>query len=515
MEFVKGGNLTERVEKKGPLEPAKAARLMSKVARAIEAAHQAGILHRDMKPSNVLLDQDDVPKVADFGLAKRTDRDDDLTLNSGPIGTLGFMPPEQFSRRNGELGPASDVYGLGATLYYLLCGRRPYAGESPLEIAKQIEADLLERLRALRSEIPPELEAVVLKCLEKDQARRYPTAIALAEDLDRFLTGQVPTAPQLTRWRRFRRWVIRQRVALASVGLAMAIAAGLAILWPKRTDVLPAPTPELPQDPQEFIRKELQAGRPVQLIGSIGLPKYYRWRLGGGGFGAAITGDNTCYYESIGNTLFEIVPDPEIDSYRLMLDIRHLGIKKGDQAKDDDRSYIGPYFGHAEFAAADGRPVHSLFGLTFADIHPNAALPAADPKAAAAAKAINVVRPRGVAITLDPKLDPSITQHQFAPFEFASNNGPVGPWRTFRIEVTPKRVWVGWKIGFGSFQTVLDAPRETLQQSNAFIQSQYGKDHLGSAIAIPEWSPRMPMGIWSYKASLSIRNVTISPLPLP
>src|SRR5438874_1674230 len=144
MELADCGSLGKWVEEHGPLAPADAARLVATVARAVAAAHAAGILHRDLKPSNILLAGDRgqgtgdrkpealtpgssrspvpcllTPKVGDFGLAKRLDHDDLLTPTTGPIGTPGFMPPEQVSRRNGAVGPASDVYGLGATLYHL------------------------------------------------------------------------------------------------------------------------------------------------------------------------------------------------------------------------------------------------------------------------------------------------------------------------------------------------------------------------------------------------------------
>jgi serine/threonine protein kinase len=511
MEFMNGGALSERVSAKGPLDPTQAATIMSTVARAIDAAHKAGVLHRDLKPSNILLGLDDMPKVADFGLAKRTDRNDELTINSGPIGTLGFMPPEQFSSKHGELGPAADVYGLGATLYYLLSGHRPYAGESPLEIAELDDDVMLERLRALRPDVPAELEAIVFKCLERDPAHRYTSAIALAEDLDRFLAGQVPLAPQLTRFRRLRRWGIRQRSYLAGAVAVLSLAAVLVALWPQKTEDLPAPAPETPVDLVEVIQKQLQAGKEVPLIGETGQPMYYRWRLGGGGFGISTTSDKSCYYESIGNTFLELIPDPGIDSYRVVLQLRQEGGKNNEQANDEDRSFIGPYFGYAELATTDGKMVLSMFALSFADTHKNGKLPASK-KNNMPAQPINVVKPRGAVIPLDPQSGPHFNQKELKPFQFSSLNNRVGPWRTFQIDVKPKQVWVGWKDEDGTYKTVIDVSNEKLQETNAILQTQFGMDHPGTGILLPQWGPRMPIGIWSYKASVSVKNVTISPL---
>src|SRR5439155_24881207 len=119
------------------------------------------------------------PKVSDFGLAKRLDRDDGLTQGSGALGTPNFMPPEQTGRGNGELGPHSDVYSLGATLYHLLTGRPPFTGESH-EVISKVQSDPPERPRSLRPDIPAELEGIVVKCLEKAPADRYASAEALA-----------------------------------------------------------------------------------------------------------------------------------------------------------------------------------------------------------------------------------------------------------------------------------------------------------------------------------------------
>ena len=143
MEFVAGGTLTDRVKANGPLASIEAARVIASAARAVHAGHAANVLHRDIKPSNILIAADGTPRVSDFGLAKRTDRDDENTQGSGPLGTPSFMPPEQVSRKHGEIGPHSDVYGLGATLYYLVTGQAPFSGDSASTIISHVTSSVL------------------------------------------------------------------------------------------------------------------------------------------------------------------------------------------------------------------------------------------------------------------------------------------------------------------------------------------------------------------------------------
>src|SRR5262249_13075812 len=151
------------------------------------------------------------------------DREDDLTFGSGALGTPHFMPPEQTGRGFGEVGPHSDVYGLGSTLYYLLTGRPPFVGEAHEGIAR-VRTEPPARPGSRGADIPPALAAIVLKCLEKSPADRYPTAAALADDLERFLAGQAVAAPELTRRRRLRRWAVRNRRRLAATTAGVAVA---------------------------------------------------------------------------------------------------------------------------------------------------------------------------------------------------------------------------------------------------------------------------------------------------
>jgi serine/threonine protein kinase len=185
-EYFPNGSLLKKVEESGALDPLKAARLMAVAARAVHAANQKDVIHRDLKPSNILLTADGVPKVADFGLAKRLDQDDDLTTSTGALGSPPYMAPEQTGKQGFEgVDARTDVYGLGATLYHLVTGHRPFVGDTPDEVMSRVLIDPPPPPRSLRLEVPRALEAIILKCLEKEPSRRYPSGEALAADLDR------------------------------------------------------------------------------------------------------------------------------------------------------------------------------------------------------------------------------------------------------------------------------------------------------------------------------------------
>jgi serine/threonine protein kinase len=187
MQFIEGSTLAHRLAQ-GPLPGRDAARYVRQIARAVHYAHQHGILHRDLKPSNIMLDADDEPHVTDFGLAKRLG-DTGQTRTGSVLGTPSYMAPEQAGGRIKDLGPWTDVYSLGAVLYELLTGRPPFRAETATDTLMQVLENEPAPPRLLNSRVDPDLETITLKCLEKLPAHRYPTAEALAEDLQRYLNG--------------------------------------------------------------------------------------------------------------------------------------------------------------------------------------------------------------------------------------------------------------------------------------------------------------------------------------
>ncbi len=226
LELLEGGSLRERLA--GALQPARqAAELGMTLARAVHVAHQAGIVHRDLKPSNVLYTFDGIPKITDFGLAKRIDSDDGHTESGQVMGSPSYMAPEQAKGHSRNVGPAADVYALGAILYEMLTGRPPFKGETPIETIRQV-VDLDPVVPSqLVPRVPRDLETISLKCLNKDPARRYMSAQALADDLYRYLHGQVIQARRTPLWERAAKWSRRNKLAAAALALGMVALTGV------------------------------------------------------------------------------------------------------------------------------------------------------------------------------------------------------------------------------------------------------------------------------------------------
>jgi tetratricopeptide (TPR) repeat protein/tRNA A-37 threonylcarbamoyl transferase component Bud32 len=210
LEFLEGGSLADRLDGT-PWPASKAAELVETLARAMQAAHDKGIVHRDLKPANILLTTDGTPKITDFGLAKRLDSAGQ-TQTGAIMGTPSYMAPEQAGGKGKEVGPAADVYALGAILYELLTGRPPFGAETPLDTVLQVINDEPVAPSRLQSKTPRDLETICLKCLEKSSLKRYPRTEALAEDLRRFQTGQPLLARPVGRMERTGKWVKRNPV---------------------------------------------------------------------------------------------------------------------------------------------------------------------------------------------------------------------------------------------------------------------------------------------------------------
>jgi len=211
LEYVKGGSLSQKLQGEGPFPPDEAASLVITLARAVHYAHTLGIVHRDLKPSNILLTQEGTPMITDFGLAKIIlDEEiawrDVTTTGAGQIlGTPAYMSPEQARGDINAIGPATDVYSLGAILYELLTGQVPFHGKSVIETLAHLIEQPARSPREIRTGVPRDLEAICLRCLEKQHAHRYPTAAALADDLERYLAGRAISARSPGVWDRLRR----------------------------------------------------------------------------------------------------------------------------------------------------------------------------------------------------------------------------------------------------------------------------------------------------------------------
>lgn len=215
MALVDGPSLNARIKERGPLDPRAAARLVRAVAEAVAYAHTRGIVHRDLKPHNILLADGDEPRVTDFGLAKHALADSELTATGQVMGTPSYMPPEQAAGEAARVGPAADVYALGATLYCALTGRPPFQASSSARTIQQVLTEPPPPPRRLNPEVPLDLETVCLKCLEKKPGARYASATELADELGRFLAGEPIRARPVGALERGWKWARRRPVAAA------------------------------------------------------------------------------------------------------------------------------------------------------------------------------------------------------------------------------------------------------------------------------------------------------------
>jgi WD40 repeat protein/tRNA A-37 threonylcarbamoyl transferase component Bud32 len=252
LEWVEGGSLANRLDGK-PWPPREAARLIETLARAIHVAHAEGVVHRDLKPANILLQKGEcrrttdegepshsesmpssiIPKITDFGLAQPTEGGMILTQSGSLVGTPGYMAPEQAGGKRTLVGPATDTYALGVVLYQLLTGQLPFEGDSTMEVLRAVMSNEPARPRRLQPRLPRDLEAITLHCLEKEPTRRYPSALALAEDLQRFREGkQVAARPAGAVARLARACRRRPLVASLFTLLAVSLLGGLAgVTW--------------------------------------------------------------------------------------------------------------------------------------------------------------------------------------------------------------------------------------------------------------------------------------------
>jgi hypothetical protein len=221
LEYAEGGSLDRRLDGT-PWKARPAAELVEVLARGVAEAHRLGIVHRDLKPANVLLTADGTPKITDFGLAKSLTDDSRLTRSDSIMGSPGYMAPEQAEGKAKLVGPPADVYALGAILYELVTGRPPFRGATVLDTLEQVKTAEPVPPSRLVLGLPRDVETIALKCLQKDPARRYESARALAEDLRRFLGGEPIRARPVPPWERAVKWA-RCRPAIAAMALAVLL----------------------------------------------------------------------------------------------------------------------------------------------------------------------------------------------------------------------------------------------------------------------------------------------------
>src|SRR5205807_4839319 len=237
MQFIEGGQLDEVVRRE-PMPIRRAVELIAKVARTVHYAHEHGILHRDIKPGNILLDAKGEPHLTDFGLARLVETESSVTHTLDVIGTPSYMAPEQAVGNNAAVSRVTDVYGLGAVLYQLLTDHPPFAGGTTYETIRLLRDTEPRPPRLLNPKVDRDLSTICLKCLEKDPQRRYSSALALAEDLEHWLKNEPIEARPTGVFTRGKKWVRRNPTSalLAASLIALTVAAGW-IVW--KTEFVP------------------------------------------------------------------------------------------------------------------------------------------------------------------------------------------------------------------------------------------------------------------------------------
>ncbi|HTL53316.1 MAG TPA: protein kinase [Planctomycetota bacterium] len=226
MEFIAGRSLTELINKR-EIATMQALEWSEKIADALDMAHQHGVIHRDVKPSNIMVDKRSRVRLMDFGLAKHMDSDSHYTVSGTTIGTPAYMPPEQARGTSSRVDARSDVYGLGAVLYEMVAGRPPFTGKSVLDVIMKVLNEEPEPPRKYNPQLHPDIQTIILKCLEKNPEQRYVSALALRDDIARFRNGEPIQARPPSLHRQAARWISRYRAsmitAVSAVILVLAV----------------------------------------------------------------------------------------------------------------------------------------------------------------------------------------------------------------------------------------------------------------------------------------------------
>jgi len=265
MELLGGRNLAEKLDS-GPMPFRNGAKLLAIIARAVDCAHKHGVVHRDLKPANILMTEDGTPKLVDFGVAKNLASDDGLTETGKPIGTPGFMAPEQAAGKK-VIGPGADVYALGVILYKFLTGRVPFEGDNLYDVLHSIITADPVSPAWYRTDVPRDLEAICLKCLRKSPAERYVKATDLADDLDRYLNHQRISVGWTPPWRQLSKWCRRHPTATTSITtlLLVLISIGVVASFYERSKPVVAVL-EQAEDPAVKLRRDEVVNRVKVLM---------------------------------------------------------------------------------------------------------------------------------------------------------------------------------------------------------------------------------------------------------
>jgi serine/threonine-protein kinase len=345
MELAEGGSLREQLGRFSAT-PRRAVGLLCQIARAVQHIHERDLLHRDLKPANILLGPDDQPRISDFGLARARVSDTELTGANVLLGTPAYMAPEQAGNQKDRIGPATDLWALGAILYEVLAGSKPFGGNEPDEILAAIRTQTPAPPRSLRPDLDRDLQTIILKCLEKEPARRYVSAGALADDLERWLRGDPILAKPSPWYVRLPRAARRRRLSIA---ILLLVFTGPVAVW--------LISNRLGDDELHRIQSALAAGERVTLVGATGPPRWHRW-LAPGTMGPLSQEGCFTVYAGVGLTsLLELVPDGLPERFQFRAEVRQdSGLAEGQ---------VGIFLGHVPYSIPKGT-LHTFTRFCFA-----------------------------------------------------------------------------------------------------------------------------------------------------
>jgi serine/threonine protein kinase len=501
MPFLIGGTLAARL-RRGASGIQETVEIVRKVAFAIHHAHEHHVLHRDVKPNNILLDEKGEPFVADFGLAKFLNADSDLTQTQHFLGTPAYAAPELLTDPPGQASEQSDIWSLGVLLYELLVGSRPFGGGSASEVIRKIKYIDPPPPSALHAEIDEGLEAIILKCLRKSPGQRYPTAQVLATHLEDWTKGRpLSIAPESWISKARRRLTIHKGSFSIGMGLlATALAAiCLVLFWPQG-----APSSKK-RDPEEWYKRvqaELTNDKTVTLIPEKGKPPGFRVLTGDPLPVEDDVDDKPFRVPAVGLTLIELLPDPLCEKYRFSVEVRHDNKFEGMAGLfvkyESSETALGPIYGFLELGFADyGGNADAFFPNKPIDQRGILSLKYRMMRDPSSPKdqGLNDVLPTGILETFRPQI--------------LSPGDPDAPWRKLQIDVSPQDISFsldnkpGKKMDLEDLRSLIHVWKGTVIQNSpekpSYLKLDFDTGH--------------GLGVFVNKGSAAFRSATISRIP--
>jgi serine/threonine-protein kinase len=487
MEYIGGGCLAQCGTRFRDT-PRDAVALMEKVARAVQQLHADGVLHRDLKPGNVLLDEAGEPRVCDFGLVKLLDGSGgDLTQTGHRPGTPSYMAPEQTDCVQSPVGPPTDVWALGVMLYELLLGRRPFIGADRSALFQRIARADPDRPRAVQKGFDPALEAVLLKCLEKDPAQRFATAGELADELARWLNRE----PTRTQPAGRLDWVGRAARRYPGT-LALAVVALLAVVGVAAALIL--------RDPERPLRRELRAGQPVVLVPERGEPTFSEAVVGTPV--TSLTDDGYFSVQAWDPVLLALLRAPPCDEYRLRAKFRHY--------RGDNRGRVGIFVGYRKSPSPHGH-FHLYYSLTYTDRADAKAITGGIPPANLTS--VNPARFETQFLADLAKPPPRYGADELGSVRFDADPGGK-TWRTLEIVVRPDEL----HASFDGMALKPVALRSMEKMTQVLLDGCAKADPIGEgflAAVDPHFDGRGAVGLYLLGSCAAFSEVVIEPLTPP